>query len=183
MGERDMATLRFVLAIGLPAALAGCVPAGGNFQGGGAPGGGIASGPQSGPAVRYPVATAREIREFVSGSSTYIEYYCNGELCAAECGFFGHDGSYEADLYEIYPDGSYYIEDYEVLYGGWSAREGELCINAGGEFGTEPLGCFLTEWNTSDDALLLIDSRDDVIASVMTWSGASYFYDYGCDLY
>lgn len=178
-----MALARFACAIGLVSVLAGCVPAGGTLQGSGSSGAGFANSPQPGPGVRYPIATAREILEFVSGSSTYIEYYCDGALCAAECGYFGADGSYEADLYEIYPDGSYYIEDYEVLYGGWSAHEGELCINAGGEFGTEPLGCYLTEWNTSDDALLLIDYRDDVIASVVTWRGPSYFYDDGCGLY
>ena len=163
------------VTLGATTLLGSCVPAGGNFQGGGRPGGGFSGGP--GPGVRYPVATADEIIRFVSGASTYIESFCDWGLCQLECGFFDPNGSYESIAYSVYGDGSYSYDEWYEFYGSWSARDGELCIQGSWDDGEPGLGCMLAEWNTTDDALLLIDRRDEVAAVVTTFPGPGAYYD------
>ena len=171
----------FSAALGATLLLGSCVPAGGNFQGGNLGNVGFGTAGRGGPSVQYPVATADEIVRFVSGASAYIETYCDYGLCELECGYFAPNGSYESFAYETDPNGAYSYDWWYEFYGSWTARDGELCIDGSWDDGTAGPGCMLTEWNTTDDALLLIDNRDVVVASIVASSGSA-LYEYECDL-
>ncbi|MEQ9814973.1 MAG: hypothetical protein RLO50_19510 [Azospirillaceae bacterium] len=158
---------------------AACVPAGfppsGAIAGQPAGPGGIAAG-GPGP-VGYaqggysPIASPREIDDYVRNGSVYAEWYEGGQLAWLECGFFDSGGYYEAILFEAYPDGTYYPDDWLEYGGSWWVSGNNLCFDYGS--GAE---CYLAEWSTGE-TLLLIDNRDQVAAELITYDGPAEYYD------
>ena len=147
-------------AAGLVAVLGGCVPNSGGYQ------------PPPGPAGASPVATTSEIIRYVSDGSAFIEYLEGSPYGGYECGYFAPNGSYEsfwADYDEII---------YDDFYGSWSVRGSQLCFHGYWDSGDVHFGCNLAEWSL-DDTLLLINSRDQVVAEIFTYDGPGE-YDYGC---
>ncbi|MEZ5669928.1 MAG: hypothetical protein R3F55_21335 [Alphaproteobacteria bacterium] len=144
---------------------AACVPAGGNFQGGG-------FGPGPGPA-NPATATARELNEFLADGSAYIEHFANGPWGPSyECGYFSGDGYYESIWVNDYGD-------YDEFDGAWSVRGSQLCIDGGWYSGDGPLGCVTGEWSTGD-SLLLVDGSNQVIAELFAYDGPGEYYDNAC---
>ncbi len=152
-------------------ALGACVPAGGGVQTGPGPGGGGGVGPAS----QSPVANAREINQYLSNGSALIEYFEGTQWDGSfECGYFDANGSYES----FWVDWSGEEDDF---VGGWSVRGSRLCINGTWFSGSAHFGCNLAEWSL-DDTLLLINSRDQIVAEITAYDGPQEYYQYGCGI-
>jgi len=173
--RHTVATVAALCAMALAAA---CVPANlppiGVTVGQPAGPGGLASG---GPGASFaqggysPIASPQEIDDYVRNGSVYAEWYEGGQLAWLECGYFDGGGYYEAFLFEAYPDGTYYPDDWFEYGGSWWVSGNSLCFDYGN--GAE---CYLAEWSTGD-TLLLIDDRDQVAAELITYDGPAEFYD------
>ena len=148
--------------------LSACVPAGDNFQPGPGPGPGTAVGPGS----QSPVATSREIVQYVSNGSAFIEYF-EGSVHPGsyECGYFDANGYYES----AWANSQYLILDDFV--GSWSVRGSELCFQGSWFDGSAHFGCNLAEWSL-DDTMLLIDRSDRVVAEITTFDGPGEYSDF-----
>ena len=152
---------------GLLAALIGCVPPGGVDQAGAGYGG---------PVSGSPIATSDEISRYLSDGSANIVHFDVSPLeGAAECGYFGSNGAYEA-----------YVMDWSGLdtrfYGSWWVSGSDLCIDGQWETaGFTHVGCNMAEWSR-DDTLLLIDRRDQVVAEITAYDGSSEYLQHLCGL-
>ena len=177
-----MIRTRTAALAGLVGLLGGCLPQTGGSSGG--PGGGGAA-PQGAPSM----ATAGEIDRYVRGGSAYIEHFYDGVMTNIECGYFDSSGSYESAVFEL-DDYEEYSWDWTAQYAGsWSVDGSRLCFSGsyfnivGFEFPPPDVGngCYLAEWSTAEDALLLINSRDEVEATLITDDGRA-MYQRACDL-
>lgn len=153
---------RVTAAIAASLALVGaCVPAGGGNQAG--------SGPGGSSAAQSSIATSREIGDYVSNGSAFIEYFEGSAYPGSyECGYFDPGGDYES----FWTD---YSDDDE-FYGGWSVRGSQLCFHGQWVSGDQHFGCNVAEWSL-DDTLLLIDGRDRVVAEISTYDGPGEYID------
>lgn len=168
---------------GLVGLLGGCLPQTGGSSGGPGAGGGAA------PSGASSVATAGEIDRYVRGGSAYVEHYSAGVRTNIECGYFGSSGSYESAVFEL-DDYEEYSWDWTAQYAGrWSVEGSRLCFSGsyfnivGFQFPPPDVGngCYAAEWSTTGDALLLINGRDGIEATIITGDGRAQ-YQRACDL-
>ncbi|MGF1625379.1 MAG: hypothetical protein ACFCVH_10880 [Alphaproteobacteria bacterium] len=165
------------LVIGTVGQLSACLP-----QTGG--GGSSASQPAG-----SPVATASEIDRYIRNGSAFVEHFDRGERTHIECGYFAGNNNYDAITFELDYD-SYSWDGTARFSAGWDIRGSRLCfIDSFYHDATSPWfmppaltdGCYVAEWSTTDDALILISPTDEILATIITDDGPGN-YQRNCDL-
>jgi len=170
---------------GLVGLVCGCLPQTGSGSGGSGTGSGFGQ-----PFGSSPLATAAEIDRFVRDGSAFIEHYDRGERTHIECAYFAANNNFESTVFEL-DYGSYSWDGKSNFSGAWDTQGDRLCFT-GSYYGTaspwfrppateHDFGCYVVEWSADDDALLLIDAYDDVVATIITSDGPGNFQR-SCDL-
>ena len=183
-GRTDrMVSGRAAVMAGLAGMLCGCLPQSGAGTGAAGSGGGQSF-------ASSPLASGPEIERFVRDASAFIEHYYRGERTHIECAYFAGNYNFESIVFELDYD-SYSWDGKSNFSGAWDTQGDRLCFT-GSYYGTtspwfrppeteHDFGCYVAEWSADDDALLLIDAYDEVVATIIADDGPGNF-ERACDL-
>lgn len=175
---------RLLLVMGAIGQLTACLPQTGGGSGGSGGGG-------SGQPAGWPVATAFEIDRYIRNGSAFVEHYDRGERTHIECGHFDGSYNYDATIFELDEYDDSYSWDYRAQFSAaWDIVGDRLCFVD--SFYHTPTytpffppeltdGCYVVEWSTNDDALILISPTDEILATIITDDGPGN-YQRNCDL-